>query len=260
MNAIVIIGLGGIGEAVAQALVDVPAPLVLGWHSSDQAAQRVVEARRAANQPVHAYSIDATSAESCKAFFKQARTEVGKLSAVVNCFGTVAFGGGPQPGAGADTVIRDNLEGVVNVCRSASFSLMKAGGGTIVNVGSATAGHALAGLSLYSAAKAGVAAFTRTLAMEVAPFGITCNLVSPGFIEAGATAKLPEELKKTIAAEIPLARLGTAQEVADLIRFLVLSPAARYMTGQELTIDGGWSMGATHLSQLLRRQAASSAT
>ena len=135
-------------------------------------------------------------------------------------------------------VIDTNLNGVYHVCRSVIFEMMKRKSGSIVNISSVAGVYGNATQTNYSASKAGIIGFSRSLAKEVGRYGIRANVVAPGFIETDMTAGLNEKVKKQALQSIPLRRLGRAEEVADLVSFLV-SERSSYITGAVFQIDGG---------------------
>ena len=142
------------------------------------------------------------------------------------------------------SVIDTNLNGVF-YCAQAAFvsSMMRARRGRIINIASIIGQIGNPGQANYAAAKAGVIGLTRSLAKEYGGRGVTVNAVCPGFIESDMTKELPN--KDQYLATIPMKRFGTAEEVAGLVRFLATDPAAAYMTGHCLNIDGGLAIGAT---------------
>jgi NAD(P)-dependent dehydrogenase (short-subunit alcohol dehydrogenase family) len=136
-------------------------------------------------------------------------------------------------------LLRANLHGYFYGCRAAAIRMSRAGGGAIVNVTSAARVLAVPGFSAYIAAKGAIEALTKTLALEVAAQGVTVNAVAPGAIDTplNANAYTPE-VRRTYEHRIPAGRIGTAEEVAGAVLFFA-TPAARYITGQELVVDGG---------------------
>jgi 3-oxoacyl-[acyl-carrier protein] reductase len=140
-----------------------------------------------------------------------------------------------------DAVLDTNLKAVFRASRAVMRTMMKQRYGRIVNITSVVGAAGNAGQANYAAAKAGVAGMTRALARELGSRGVTVNCVAPGFIATDMTEGLPEAQKAALLAQIPLGRLGTAQEVADAVNFLA-SPAAGYVTGTELHVNGGMFM------------------
>jgi 3-oxoacyl-[acyl-carrier protein] reductase len=141
-----------------------------------------------------------------------------------------------------DAVHDTNLKAVFRACRAVSKPMMKQRYGRIVNITSVVGAIGNAGQANYAAAKAGVAGLSRALARELGPRNITVNCVAPGFIATDMTEVLPEAAKTALLAQIPLGRLGQADEVAAAVAFLA-SPAAGYITGTELHVNGGMAMG-----------------
>ena len=140
-----------------------------------------------------------------------------------------------------DAVHDTNLKAVFRLCRAVMRTMMKQRFGRIVNITSVVGASGNAGQANYAAAKAGVAGMTRALARELGSRNITVNCIAPGFIATDMTDGLPEAQKTALLAQIPLARLGTPDEVAHAVAFLA-SPGAGYITGAELHVNGGMYM------------------
>ncbi len=140
-----------------------------------------------------------------------------------------------------DAVMNTNLTGAFRLCKRVLRGMMKAHKGRIINIASVVGLIGNAGQANYSAAKAGIIGFSRSLAQEVASRGITVNVVAPGFIETDMTRSLPEDQRLALAAQIPLGRLGAPGDIAAAVAFLA-SPGASWITGETLNINGGMHM------------------
>ena len=140
-----------------------------------------------------------------------------------------------------DAVLDTNLKAVFRLSRSAIRPMMKQRYGRIISITSVVGASGNVGQANYAAAKAGVAGMSRALARELGSRGVTVNCVAPGFIATDMTASLPEDVQNTLLSQIPLGRLGQAQEVAEAVAFLASSKAG-YITGVELHVNGGMYM------------------
>ena len=182
---------------------------------------------------------DVTKFEDCEKFVKQIVEEFGNIDVLVN-----------NAGITRDTllmrmkeedfkqVIDTNLVGTFNVTKNVISYMMKARNGRIINISSVSGIAGNAGQANYSAAKAGIIGFTKTLARELAARNITANAVAPGFIETDMTAKLPENIMEAAKAAIPLKRFGKPDDIARVCAFLA-SEEASYITGQVISVNGG---------------------
>jgi 3-oxoacyl-[acyl-carrier protein] reductase len=229
----------GIGAQVAKVLAANGAAVAVNYAGSATAAQAVVEEIEAAGGRAIALQADVSDPGAATGLVEVTIAELGGLDIIVNNAGITRDGllvrmSDEDWGA----VINTNLTGVFNVTRAATRHLMKQRSGAIVNVTSVVGLMGNSGQANYSAAKAGVIGLTKTVARELAPRGVRCNAVAPGFIETDMTAKLPENIRHTLVGEIALGRFGAVDDVADAVLFLA-SDAAGYITGQTLAIDGG---------------------
>lgn len=136
-------------------------------------------------------------------------------------------------------VLDTNLTGAFLASKAAAKAMLRQRSGRIINIASVVGIMGNAGQANYAASKAGLIGLTKSLAKELAPRGITCNAVAPGFIDAGMAADLPQEVKDAYLASIPLGRAGTPSQVAEAVFFLA---GADYITGQVIRVDGGMNM------------------
>lgn len=140
-----------------------------------------------------------------------------------------------------DSVLSTNLTSLYRLSKACLRAMMKARTGRIINIASVVAASGNAGQTNYSAAKAGMLGFTKSLAQEVGSRGITVNAVAPGMIDTDMTRELPDSQRETLLAAIPLARLGQPEEIASVVAFLA-SDAAAYITGETIHVNGGMYM------------------
>lgn len=231
----------GIGKATALALAAEGAKVVVNYARSSSAADEVVAEIEGMGGEAIALQADVSQADQVDATIKATIGKFGRIDVLVNNAGitrdTLLLRMKPEDW---QAVIDLNLTGVFLCTRAVSKIMLKQRSGRIVNISSVAGLMGNPGQANYSAAKAGVIGFTKTVAKELAPRGVTANVVAPGFIATDMTG----ELKNTeeILKYIPLARYGKPEEVAGLIRFLAADPAAAYITGQVMNVDGGMVM------------------
>lgn len=238
--AIVTGGSRGIGRATAIALAAEGAHIVVNYASSSTAADEVVTEVQSMGVEAIAVQADVSNAEQVDALVEAAMSRWGHVDVLVNNAGitrdTLLLRMKPEDW---QAVINLNLTGVFLCTRAVSKIMLKQRSGRIVNITSVAGQMGNPGQANYSAAKAGVIGFTKTVAKELASRGITVNAVAPGFIATDMTHNLDSE---GILKFIPLGRYGQPEEVAGLIRFLAADPAAAYITGQVMNVDGGMVM------------------
>jgi 3-oxoacyl-[acyl-carrier protein] reductase len=230
----------GIGRAIAAALA-ADGCRVIGTATSSAGAEGISQAL-AAHPGCRGLVLDVTDAGALDAAVDGLVKAEGGLHVLVNNAGitrdTLSM---RMKDEDWDAVIDTNLRAVFRACRAATRPMMKQRWGRIVNITSVVGASGNAGQANYAAAKAGVAGMTRALARELGPRGVTVNCVAPGFIATDMTEGLPESVKTTLLGQIPLGRLGLADEVAHAVAFLA-SAGAAYITGSELHVNGGMYM------------------
>lgn len=185
---------------------------------------------------------DVSNFEDCERFIRETVEQLGSIDVLVNNAGiTKDMLLMRMKKEDFEQVIDTNLVGTFNVTKNVISYMMKAHTGNIINISSVVGISGNSGQTNYSASKAGIIGFTKSLAKEVAARNIRVNAVAPGFIETNMTDVLKEEVKEQIAKNIPLKRMGKAEDVANAVKFLV-SEESSYITGQVLQVDGGMLM------------------
>ena len=185
---------------------------------------------------------DVANFEQCEAMVKETIEKFGKIDVLVNNAGITKDGLIMRmKKEDFEAVIDINLTGTFNVTRNVIPYMIKQKSGRIINLSSVVGVAGNAGQTNYSASKAGVIGFTKSLAKEVASRNILVNAVAPGFIDTDMTKVLSDSVKEGINAQIPLRRMGTPREVAKVVKFLA-SDDSSYVTGQVINIDGGMVM------------------
>lgn len=240
--AVVTGGSRGIGRAVCVELVRQGAVAVFNYAGNREAAEETERMCRETGGQAFGMQVDVTDASAVKAWISETVQRFGTVDILVNNAGITRDGLALAMKEEAfDKVIETNLKGTFLCSQAAIGVMLKKRQGRIINISSVVGLRGNAGQVNYAAGKAGVIGLTKSLAKELAGRSITVNAVAPGFIETDMTAVLPERARETILNEIPMKRLGSAKEVADAVLFLA-SPAAAYVTGQVLCVDGGMAM------------------
>ncbi len=231
----------GIGREIALALAGDGAHLVAVDVNEPLLAEtaKLIEAKGVKALTIKA---DVTKAEDADAAVDGAVKAYGRLDILVNNAGITKDGLLMRmKDADWDAVLAVNLRGAFLFTRAAVRPMLKTKSGRIINIASVSGLTGNPGQANYSASKAGLVGLTKTAAKEFASRGITVNAVAPGYIATDMTAALPDEVKQKALAYVPLARMGTPQDIAEAVRFLA-GPGAAYVTGHVLVVDGGMTM------------------
>jgi 3-oxoacyl-[acyl-carrier protein] reductase len=231
----------GLGKAIALALAAEGASIAAVARSED-ALKDTVETIRASGGTVEPYAVDVADSASVDAAVEKIAARFQHIDILVNNAGVTRDGLlARMTGEAWDAVINTNLKGAFHLTRPVGRLMVKQRSGRIVNISSVIGLMGNAGQANYAASKAGLIGFSKSVAREFASRGITCNVVCPGFIDTDMTKDLSDDLKKKLLERIPLQRLGKPEDIAGVVAFLC-SPAANYITGQILTVDGGMVM------------------
>lgn len=229
----------GIGQAVAAALAECGAT-VIGTATSEEGAAKI---SRALGDKGRGIVLNVTDADACKSVVEGIVAEFGRIDILVNNAGITRDMLAMRLSDEAwQAVIDTNLTAVFRLTRAVLRPMMKQRFGRIINMSSVVGAMGNAGQANYAAAKAGMIGMSKSVAREVASRGVTVNCVAPGFIETDMTASLPEDVKKSLMAQIPAARLGKTDDIAAAVLYLASEPAG-YVTGTVLHVNGGMFMG-----------------
>lgn len=232
----------GIGRAVALELAKAGAKVVINYAGNAAAAESVRDIIVEGGGQAIVVQADVSDASSVDNLAKKTIEAFGHIDILVNNAGITRDSLLMRmKEADWDDVMNTNLKGIFNCTKAISKIMMKQRSGRIVNMTSVVGLMGNAGQSNYAAAKAGVIGFTKSMAKELAPRGITVNAIAPGFIATDMTAILSDAVKTDLVQKIPLGRLGEPEDVAKAVLFLV-SGSTNYITGQTLNVDGGMVM------------------
>ncbi|MBN8770037.1 MAG: 3-oxoacyl-ACP reductase FabG [Thiobacillus sp.] len=231
----------GIGQAIALALGQAGAT-VIGTATSDKGARAISDYLAAASIKGSGMKLNVTDAAEVDAVIAAIEKNFGAIGILVNNAGITRDNLLMRmKDEEWDDILATNLTSVFRLSRAVLRAMMKARAGRIISIASVVGAMGNAGQTNYSAAKAGIMGFTKSLAREVGSRNITVNCVAPGFIDTDMTRALPDAQREALLAHIPLGRLGAAEDIAQAVAFLA-SPAAGYISGTTLHVNGGMYM------------------
>lgn len=241
--ALVTGGIGGIGTEICKRLARDGRQVVAGYLPAEEdLAEEWRLTRKRERFDIATVAGDVASFESAGKMVREVRERFGRIDILVNCAGITRDKTlrkmDPEHW---NAVLTTNLDSVFNVTRHVVEGMMEQGFGRIINISSVNGQKGMFGQTNYSAAKAGVHGFSMALAQEVASKGVTVNTISPGYVETRMTQAVPEDIRNTIVAGIPLGRMGRPAEIAHAVAFLSADESG-YITGINLPVNGGMYM------------------
>jgi 3-oxoacyl-[acyl-carrier protein] reductase len=235
-------GTRGIGKEIAMELAENGFDIALNYRSEKDAQSNVKEEIEKLGVRCELVKADVSNFEQCEEMVKETIEKFGRIDVLVNNAGITKDGLIMRmKKEDFESVIDVNLTGTFNVTRNVIPYMIKQRSGRVISLSSVVGVAGNAGQTNYSASKAGIIGFTKSLAKEVASRNILVNAVAPGFIDTDMTKVLSDSVKEGIHAQIPLRRMGTPREVAKVVKFLS-SEDSSYITGQVINIDGGMVM------------------
>ncbi|MBU1043427.1 MAG: 3-oxoacyl-[acyl-carrier-protein] reductase [Candidatus Omnitrophica bacterium] len=240
--AVVTGGTRGIGKAIVQTLAQQGAQVLFTYVNNDAKARELESSLGKENLKVSGFKVDVKDFNQVNAFKEQILDKYGAVDILVNNAGIIRDKAlALMSSEEWSDVIDTNLTGVFNVTKCFAVTFMKQRQGNIINISSLSGIIGIPRQTNYSASKGGMIAFSKALAKEVAAFNVRVNVVAPGFITTDMTSVLKEDYIKHVMPQIPLARFGTAEEVASVVLFLA-TEQSDYITGQVIRVDGGLGM------------------
>lgn len=232
----------GIGRAIAVTLAKNGATVIVNYNGSKESAEAVVAEIEQGGGIAEAVQCNVADFASSGELVKKVLEKYMKVDILVNNAGVTRDNLIMRMSEeDYDAVLDTNLKGAFNMIRHLSRSMVRQRGGKIINISSVSGVLGNAGQSNYSASKAGLIGLTKSVARELASRGINVNAVAPGFIDTDMTRKMTEDAKKAMNSMIPLGKMGSAEDIADLVLFLA-GEHSDYITGQVICVDGGMSM------------------
>ncbi len=232
----------GIGRAIAEQLASCGASVAVTGRDQARAEAAAAEIAAAHNVTVRGYAADVGEIAQCSALVEAVERDFGSLDILVNNAGLTRDNLIMRvKDDDWDTVINTNLRGAFATCRAASRGMMKRRQGRVINLASVVGLMGNKGQTNYAASKAGLIGLTKSLARELGSRGVLANVVAPGYIDTDMTSAMPADAKTALSASIPLERLGTPADIANMVTFLA-SDLASYITGQVFVVDGGLAM------------------
>jgi acetoacetyl-CoA reductase len=241
--ALVTGGMGGLGEAICIKLAKQGDTVATTYSPGNTKAQAWLKSMKEQGYQFFAYPCDVTDWESCQACIRKMTEDLGPVDVLVNNAGiTRDMTFKKMDKINWDSVMHANLDSCFNMTKQVCDGMMQRGWGRVINISSVNGQKGAFGQTNYSAAKAGMHGFTKSLALEVARKGVTVNTISPGYIGTRMVRAIAQEiLEAKIIPQIPMGRLGTPEEVAGLVAYLAGEEAA-FVTGANIAINGGQHM------------------
>ena len=238
--AVVTGGMGGLGETISTKMADAGYRVVVTYSPSNTKYKSWLEEMKSRSYAFSAYPVDVADYEDCARKCAQIGAECGPIDILVNNAGiTRDMTFKKMSKSDWDAVMRTNLDSCFNMTKQVMDGMVERAWGRVINVSSVNGQKGAFGQTNYSAAKAGIHGFTKSLALEVARKGVTVNTVSPGYLDTPMVAAVaPEVLRDKVLPQIPIGRLGRPEEIAALVAFICSEPAA-FMTGSNVAMNGG---------------------